>query len=206
MDTDENIKQVHEKGFVGLSRLSSKVDSLYEANLEKAFSMPLRILDAENGSLPGAPSAANTLSAPFSPDKDKKGTSGLLNYLCIFLMFMALLWMMDPANLTPNPPAAQRPSVASPSPSNPSSNPSAAYNRSPGTRQDWFVTRVFQDMAKSPHRFIDRKQSEKLLETGTQCLRSDDMDGLRQAVTQLWRIQKGEARGDMSDMANIIKR
>jgi len=73
-------------------------------------------------------------------------------------------------------------------------------------RQDWVIVSVFQDMAKSPYRFTDRGQFDMLLETGTRCLRSDDIDGLRKVVTQLWQIQRNNAQdSNMFDMVNIIK-
>ncbi|MDR2523381.1 MAG: Hsp70 family protein [Synergistaceae bacterium] len=73
-------------------------------------------------------------------------------------------------------------------------------------RQDWFVVNAFKNMGKSPYRFADRVQFGKLLETGAQCLLSDDIEGLRGVVAQLWQIQRVEAGdGAALDVVNIIK-
>lgn len=72
-------------------------------------------------------------------------------------------------------------------------------------RQDWFVIDRFKWMANSPHLFADKYRFEELSDIGTQFLRSDDIDKLRQIVTQLYQIKiRSWDEDDMFDVANII--
>ena len=73
-------------------------------------------------------------------------------------------------------------------------------------RQDWFVIERFKWMANSPHLFADKYLFEELSKIGAQLLRSDDIDKLRQIVSQLYQIMiRSGDEDDMFDMANIIK-
>ena len=74
-------------------------------------------------------------------------------------------------------------------------------------RQDWFVVERFKRMVSSPHLFADKNHFEELAQTGTQLIRSDGIEQLRDVVRQLWDIQiAGGPENDMSDKANIIRR
>ena len=73
-------------------------------------------------------------------------------------------------------------------------------------RQDWFVIERFKWMANSPHLFADKHRFEELSKIGTQFLRSDDIDKLRQIVGQLSQIMiQSWDEDDMFDVANIIR-
>ena len=76
-------------------------------------------------------------------------------------------------------------------------------------RQDWFVVERFKRMVSSPHLFTDKNHFEELAQTGTQLIRSDGIEQLRDVVRQLWDIQiAGGPENDMSDVvkANIIRK
>ena len=74
-------------------------------------------------------------------------------------------------------------------------------------RQDWFVVGQFKRMASSPHRFADKHRFEELAQTGTQLMRSDDIEKLRAVVVQLSMIQIGNGPDHemFDDVANIIR-
>jgi molecular chaperone DnaK len=73
-------------------------------------------------------------------------------------------------------------------------------------RQDWFVVHLFKSMTDSPHLFADRARFEELSRLGTQLMRSDDIDKLRDVVAQLHSIQIGGDTGDeIMDIANIVR-
>jgi len=73
-------------------------------------------------------------------------------------------------------------------------------------RQDWFVVDRFKSMASSPHLFVDNNRFEELVKLGTQLMRTDDMEKLRNVVNQLYLIKiGGGTEDDMLDVTNIIK-
>ena len=73
-------------------------------------------------------------------------------------------------------------------------------------RQDWFVIERFKNMVKSPYLFTDRERFEELSEIGSQFLRDDEVDKLRQVVAYLYRIMiRRGVEDDMFDATNIIK-
>ncbi len=73
-------------------------------------------------------------------------------------------------------------------------------------RQDWYVVERFKSMVNSPHRFADKHRFEELSKVGSQFLRSDDIDKLRQIVGQLLMIRIGSGPdNDMFDATNIIR-
>ena len=54
--------------------------------------------------------------------------------------------------------------------------------------------------------FADKHRFEELAETGTEFMRSDDIEKLRAIVGQLWMIQIGGGpEYEMFDVANIIR-
>ncbi len=73
-------------------------------------------------------------------------------------------------------------------------------------RQDWFVVEKFKRMASSPHHFSDLGRFKELVAMGLGYMQSDDIDSLRQVVSQLWKIQIDTGSDtDMLDIANIIR-
>ena len=73
-------------------------------------------------------------------------------------------------------------------------------------RQDWFVVERFKWIVSSPHHFSDSARFKELVAIGTSSLESDEIDGLRQVVVNLWQIQIDTGSDtDMLDMTNIIR-
>ena len=73
-------------------------------------------------------------------------------------------------------------------------------------RQDWFVVERFKRLLNSPYLFTDKHRFEELSKIGTQHVRSDDIDELRQIVAQLSMIQISSSYDDeMFDIAHIIR-
>ncbi|KJS30239.1 MAG: heat shock protein Hsp70 [Desulfatitalea sp. BRH_c12] len=73
-------------------------------------------------------------------------------------------------------------------------------------RQDWFVVERFKCMVSSPHLFADKHHFEELAQTGTQLMRSDEIEKLRAVVAQLSMIRiSGGSDNEMFDIANIIR-
>ena len=73
-------------------------------------------------------------------------------------------------------------------------------------RQDWFVLERFKWMAASPHLFADKTRFEELVQAGTQLMRNDDMEKLRDIVARLSMMQiGGSPDNDIFDAANIIR-
>ena len=61
-------------------------------------------------------------------------------------------------------------------------------------------------MASSPHRSSDPGRFKELVEMGVGYMKSDDIDSLRQVVSQLWQIQVDTGSDtDMLDIVNIIR-
>lgn len=73
-------------------------------------------------------------------------------------------------------------------------------------RQDWFVVEKFKSMVSSPQLFTDQHRLEELSKIGTQLMRSDDIEKLREVVAQLSMIQiSAGAENELLDVANIIR-
>ena len=73
-------------------------------------------------------------------------------------------------------------------------------------RQDWFVVQKFKWMVSSPHLFFDKQRFEELAQIGTQLMRSDDIEKLRDILAQLGMIQiSGAPDNEMFDVTNIIR-
>lgn len=73
-------------------------------------------------------------------------------------------------------------------------------------RQDWFVIKKFKFVVSSPHLFVDKHRFEELTQLGTQLMRSDDIQKLRDVVAQLAMIQIGGGPDNETlDAANIIR-
>ncbi|WP_319467014.1 Hsp70 family protein [uncultured Pseudodesulfovibrio sp.] len=73
-------------------------------------------------------------------------------------------------------------------------------------RQDWFVVDRFKWMAESPHQFADKARFEGLVAAGTQFMRGDDIEKLRDVVAQLSSIQIGSGPdNEMLDVVNILR-
>jgi len=73
-------------------------------------------------------------------------------------------------------------------------------------RQDWFVVERFKQMTNSPRMFVDKQRFEELVKDGTQLMRSDDIDKLRDVVGQLHSIKmRTDSDDDAMETANIIR-
>jgi molecular chaperone DnaK len=73
-------------------------------------------------------------------------------------------------------------------------------------RQDWFVIERFKGMVGSPHLYSDRQRFEELSALGSQLVKQNQIDQLRQVVGQLYSIMVGGADEiDMSGLTNILK-
>lgn len=73
-------------------------------------------------------------------------------------------------------------------------------------RQDWFVLERFKWLAGSPHLFADKPRFEELVQAGTQFMREDNMEKLRDIVARLSMMQiGGSPDNDIFDAANIIR-
>ena len=73
-------------------------------------------------------------------------------------------------------------------------------------RQDWFVVELFKRMAAAPHEYSYPVRFKELVAMGMSSLQNDDIDGLRQIVSQLWQIQIVTVSDtDMLDIVNIIR-
>lgn len=73
-------------------------------------------------------------------------------------------------------------------------------------RQDWFVVERFKWMVNSPHLFVDKHRFEGLAKIGTQFMRSDDIEKLRDVVAQLSLLQIGGVPdNEMFIEVNIIR-
>jgi molecular chaperone DnaK len=73
-------------------------------------------------------------------------------------------------------------------------------------RQDWFVIERFKQMTNSPRMYIDKQRFEELAKYGTQLMRSDDIDKLRDVVGQLYSIKIRTGSDDNAmETVNIIR-
>jgi len=73
-------------------------------------------------------------------------------------------------------------------------------------RQDWFVIERFKWIVRSPQMFADRHRFAELTQVGTQLMRSDHIEKLRDVVAKLSMLQIGRGPDDeMFDVVNIIK-
>ena len=74
-------------------------------------------------------------------------------------------------------------------------------------KQDWFVVSQFKNMVENPYQFSDQTEFTRLSEKGLQAMQNDDINQLRQIVSQLAQIQIGGAsmQDDLFSAANIIR-
>ena len=73
-------------------------------------------------------------------------------------------------------------------------------------RQDWFVIDHFKMMISSSHLFTDKKRFEELANIGKQLVRNDDIEKLRNVISQLYSIKiESESDSDIMEIANIIR-
>jgi len=73
-------------------------------------------------------------------------------------------------------------------------------------RQDWFAIDMFKAMVSAPHRFTDKHRFDELKKAGEQFIGSDDIEKLREVISQLWMIQIGHTEIDtIIETANIIR-
>lgn len=73
-------------------------------------------------------------------------------------------------------------------------------------RQDWFIISHLKSMLSSPHLYTDEAKFEELKNSGLQYLQSDDIDGVRKVIYELYQISM-HTRSDenMLDVVNIIR-
>lgn len=73
-------------------------------------------------------------------------------------------------------------------------------------RQDWYVIDRFKTLISSPHLFTDKYRFAQLAELGTQHMRSDNIEQLRNVYRELLAIRiPGSPDNEVSDVANIIR-
>ncbi|MDR0816755.1 MAG: Hsp70 family protein [Desulfovibrio sp.] len=74
-------------------------------------------------------------------------------------------------------------------------------------RQDWFVVKHFKQLSGSPHLFADKNRFEELVKTGTQLIRTDDIDKLRTVVAHLSMMQLGRSssENEILSAVNILR-
>lgn len=73
-------------------------------------------------------------------------------------------------------------------------------------RQDWFIVEKFKYMVSTPYNFSDRQRYDELVREGTQLMKVDNIDRLRQVVGQLIQIQiTTVSDSEMLYATNIIK-
>lgn len=74
------------------------------------------------------------------------------------------------------------------------------------SRLDWFIVDRFNWMVSHPHLFADKHRFDELTKMGIHFMRADDINNLREVVSQLQDIQIcGESDSQMIDVANIIR-
>lgn len=73
-------------------------------------------------------------------------------------------------------------------------------------QQDSFVVAYFNIMKANPRDFSDMEKFNQLVSQGNACIRRDNLDGLRDVMRQLFRIEIVKSRtSDLSAIANILK-
>ncbi|MDD4756753.1 MAG: hypothetical protein PHG29_11795, partial [Prolixibacteraceae bacterium] len=73
-------------------------------------------------------------------------------------------------------------------------------------RQDWFVVDWFNRLSRNPHNYFNRAKFEELIKLGQKKLKDDDIEGLRQVIVELSRIQIYSTSDDPNMLdTNIIK-
>lgn len=74
-------------------------------------------------------------------------------------------------------------------------------------RQDWYIIARFKNEVDSPHMYYDKSRFNELKRIGTQAIRSDDIDKLRNIIGQLWVIRISEPSDDeRHDPTNIVRK
>ncbi len=73
-------------------------------------------------------------------------------------------------------------------------------------RQDWFVVNRFKWLAKDSYLFLDAREHARLIEMGTEILKTNDIEKLRDILATLDSIRISSAGGDeMMAGANIVR-
>ena len=72
-------------------------------------------------------------------------------------------------------------------------------------RQDWFIVGQFKHFAKSDYLFQDKGKYQALINQGTQFMKNDEIDKLRDIVILLGRMQISSGNDEISDIVNIIR-
>jgi molecular chaperone DnaK len=73
-------------------------------------------------------------------------------------------------------------------------------------RQDWFVVDRFRWLADASYLFPDRVQHKELVTAGQEAVNADDVDQLRQIVSQLYSMRIGTgSESDMLAVTNIVR-
>lgn len=72
-------------------------------------------------------------------------------------------------------------------------------------RQDWWIVNFFETLSGQPHRFDDPALYGRLVQAGTDALRDDDMQRLREVVIGLWSKRRAiDPLDEVVDTVNIL--
>ena len=72
-------------------------------------------------------------------------------------------------------------------------------------RQDWFIKDSFKWVEEEPYKYSDPSTYRMLLEKGRQCLRNDDINGLRKVLDEFSKIRIGGTDSSAKLDINILK-
>ena len=72
-------------------------------------------------------------------------------------------------------------------------------------RQDWFIVERFKYICKRPFDYSDPARYQMLVSNGQQCLKNDDIDGLRRILSEFYQIRIGGVDASSNDDINILR-
>ena len=73
-------------------------------------------------------------------------------------------------------------------------------------RQDWFVIDKFKKAVKTPYNYMDEAAYKRLIIRGENLIRSNDIDGLRKVLFELFKIKINDDFDYLAlEEVNIIK-
>lgn len=72
-------------------------------------------------------------------------------------------------------------------------------------RQDWFVKERFKWVEEEPFKYFDQSTYQMLVAKGRQCLKNDDMQGLRNVLYEFSKIRIGGSETSEIDDINILR-
>lgn len=71
-------------------------------------------------------------------------------------------------------------------------------------RQEWFIIDMFRNKIQHPNDYRDRKRFDELKAQGLKCMECEDIDGLREIISELFGIMKNVSSDDQRLNVNII--